>query len=204
MTCVNTLTAAECHDLPDRRWTDTRQGARDPPLQPAPCTTVRRQAAFDGAAKSQLTGDRVGSDPDGCGWSTRARFPRLPTSPSWRRAPHWRSSVCSSAARHPTYDEALRETNRVELVVRQIPERGRHAWGSTARNNTSCLTAEVYRGPAISRQLHAIQRGRAKSFDFRLSHHAGRVLVVNVASFPHPSTAHILTASVNHASATCS
>lgn len=37
-----------------------------------------------------------------------------------------------------------------------------------------------------------------------VSHHAGRVLVVNVASFPHPSTAHILTASVNHASATCS
>ena len=48
VTCVNTLTAAECHDLPDRRWTDTRQGARDPPLQPAPCTTVpRRQAAFE-------------------------------------------------------------------------------------------------------------------------------------------------------------
>jgi hypothetical protein len=81
----------------------------------------------------------MGSDPDGCGWSTRARFPRLPT--SWRRAVHWRSSVCSIAARHPTYDEALRETNRVELVVRQIPERGRHAWGSTARNDTSCLTA---------------------------------------------------------------
>jgi len=30
VTWVNTLTAAECHDLPHRRWTDTRQGARDP------------------------------------------------------------------------------------------------------------------------------------------------------------------------------
>ena len=129
---------------------------------------LQRDVSGMARRKSQLTGDRVGSDPDGCGSSTRARFPRLPTSPSWRRAPHWRSSVCSSAARHPTYDEALRETNRVELVVRQIPERGRHAWGSTARNNTSCLTAEVYRGPAISRQLQAIQRSRAKSVDFRL------------------------------------
>src|SRR6478609_8286252 len=45
---------AECHDLPDRRWTDTRQGACDPPLQPAPCTTVRRQAAFDGGFDAGL------------------------------------------------------------------------------------------------------------------------------------------------------
>src|SRR6185436_19247466 len=26
VTCVNTLTAAQCHDLPHRRWTDPRQG----------------------------------------------------------------------------------------------------------------------------------------------------------------------------------
>src|SRR4051794_29499044 len=45
------------------------KAVRGPPLQPAPYTTVRWRAAFDGAAKPQVTVHRMGSDADGCGWS---------------------------------------------------------------------------------------------------------------------------------------
>ena len=56
MTCVNTLTAAERHDCPTGDGRTPAKGLAIHPPQPAPCTTVRRQAVFDGAAKSQLTG----------------------------------------------------------------------------------------------------------------------------------------------------
>jgi hypothetical protein len=55
---------------------------------------------FDGAAKLQVTGDRVGSDPDGCGWSTRARFPRLPN----RRLPRWQFEPDNTTGALPDLD----------------------------------------------------------------------------------------------------
>ncbi len=125
VTWLNTLTAAEYSDLPHAIDGYPPTGSRCT-LQPAPFPTVRRRAAFGGAAQSKLAGHRMSCDPDGCGCSDEGQIPRRPN--SWRWTPHWQSSVCSIAARHRTYDEGLRATNRVELVIKQISERGSHAW----------------------------------------------------------------------------
>ena len=47
VTWVNTLTAAECHDLPHRRWYGHPPRGSRSILQPAPCTTVWPLALLD-------------------------------------------------------------------------------------------------------------------------------------------------------------
>jgi hypothetical protein len=62
----------------DRRWTTPGKGSRST-LATSAMHNGAGASSVDGAAKLQLTGDRVGSDPDGCGWSTRPDFLDCPT-----------------------------------------------------------------------------------------------------------------------------
>ena len=65
---------AECHDLPDRRWTDTRQGARDPSCnqrRAQRCGGKQRSTAGKNRNSPEIAWASIPTDAAG---RTRARF----------------------------------------------------------------------------------------------------------------------------------
>ena len=74
MTCVNTLIAAECHDLPDRRWTDPAKGLAIHPCnqrRAQRCGGKQRSTARQNRSSPEIAWAAIPTDAAG---RTRARF----------------------------------------------------------------------------------------------------------------------------------